>query len=213
MKISFLHTMESNEAVFGLAAVKAGWSSDQVRHATREDLRQAMVQPSAPGGGAHGLVHEALRELMAEADAVIVTCATLGPAVDTMEAASVPIIRADAALAKAASHAGSNLAVLCAAEASIAPNRALFEHYAAATGASVTVQLIPGAWALYQEGKQAACLAACAQHADEAYAQGFDVVAYAHPWMAEAAEGVESKHRPIHGVQAALDAVRAAQEA
>jgi len=212
MKISFLHTIESNKAVFGRAAVKAGWSSDQIRHATREDLRQAMAQQSAPGGGAHGLVHEALRGLMAEADAVIVTCATLGPAVDTLAAPSVPIIRADAALAEAASRAGRNIAVLCAVESSVASNRALFEHYAAATGATVTVQLIPGAWALYQEGKQEACMAACAQAANKAYAQGFDVVAYAHPWMAESAELVENKCRPIHGVQAALDAVRAVRK-
>ncbi|PTX04298.1 hypothetical protein DBL07_10290 [Achromobacter mucicolens] len=149
MKIAFLHTMEGNEAVFGLAAVKAGWSADHIRHATREDLRQAMAQQSAPGS-AHGLVHEALRGLMIGADAVIVTCATLGPAVDTMAPVSVPIIRADTALAKAASSAGGKLAVLCAVEASVAPNRALFEHCAAVTGASVTVQLVPGAWTLYQ---------------------------------------------------------------
>src|SRR3546814_12902803 len=98
-----------------------------------------MGQPSAPGGSSHGLVHEALRGLMAEADAVIVTCATLGPAVDTMAAPSVPIIRADAALAKAASRAGRNLAVLCAVESSVASNRALFEHYAAATGPPLKV--------------------------------------------------------------------------
>ncbi|MBV7483283.1 aspartate/glutamate racemase family protein [Bordetella sp. BOR01] len=212
MRISFLHTIESNKAVFGLAAMKAGWSTDQIRHATREDLRQAIAQQSATSCGAHGLVHEALRSLMAEADVVIVTCATLGPAVDTMGEPSVPIIRADAALAKAASRAGRKLAVLCAVESSVAPNRELFEHHAAATGASVTVQLIPRAWALYEEGKQAACMAACAQAANEAYAQGFDVVAYAHPWMAESAELVGNKYRPIHGVQAALDAVRAVRE-
>ncbi|MGE8685686.1 MAG: arylsulfatase [Achromobacter sp.] len=211
MKIAFLHTMEGNDAVFGLAAVKAGWSSDQIRHATREDLRQAMAQQSAPGS-AHGLVHEALRGLMIDADAVVVTCATLGPAVDTMGTVDVPVIRADTALAKAASSAGGKLAVLCAVEASIAPNRALFEHYAAATGASVTVQLIPSAWALYQGGNQAASMVACAQAADEAYAQGFDVVAYAHPWMAGSVGLVGNKRRPIHGVQAALDAVRATRE-
>lgn len=207
MRISFLHTIDTNEAVFGLAAMKAGWSSDQIRHATREDLRQAMAQQSAPNCGAHGRVHEAVRSLMAGADAVIVTCATLGPAIDTMGETSVPIIRADAALAKAASRAGRNLVVLCAVESSVAPNRELFELHAAATGASVTVRLIPNAWALYQEGETAACMAACAQAADEAYAQGFDVVAYAHPWMAESVELMRSKCRPIHGVQAALDAV------
>src|SRR3546814_19476050 len=121
-----------------------------------------MGQPSAPGGSSHGPVHEALRGLRAEADAVIVTCATLGPAVDTLAAPSVPIIRAAAALAEAASRAGRHLAVICAVESSVAPNRALFEHYAAATGARVAVRLIHGAWAPYPEGKQAACMAATA---------------------------------------------------
>ncbi|NMK45881.1 arylsulfatase [Achromobacter sp. Bel] len=208
MRISFLHTMGSNEAVFGCAAMKAGWSADQIRHTVRADLRQAMEKTPAPGGDAHDLVHETLRALAVEADAVIVTCATLGPAVDTMQASSVPIIRADAALAAAAARAGNNLAVLCAVESSVAPNQALFAHYAAATGARVTVQLIPGVWALYQEGKQHAWMAACAQAACEAHAQGFDVVVYAHPWMAEAGESVGNACRPLHGVQAALDAVR-----
>ncbi|MFC4276614.1 arylsulfatase [Achromobacter aloeverae] len=210
MRISFLHTMESNEAVFGLAASKAGWSPDQIRHVVRADLRQAMEQQAPSSGGAHKLVHGVLRELASDADAVIVTCATLGPAVDTMAASPCRFIRADAALAEAASRSGKKLAVLCAVESSIAPNRTLFERYAANTGASVTVQLVPGAWALYQEGKHAACMSTCAQAAGQAHADGYDVVIYAHPWMAGAEGLAGNECRPMHGAKAALDAVRTA---
>lgn len=210
MKISFLHTMETNEAVFGLAALNAGWPSDRIRHVVRADLRQAMEQQSRSSGDAHNLVHETLRALASEADAIIVTCATLGPAVDTIEASSCRIIRSDAALAEAASRAGKKLAVLCAVESTIAPNRTLFERYAAATGASVTVQLIPGAWALYQAGKHAECMSACAQAAIQAHSDGYDVVAYAHPWMAGAENLAGSECRPMHGAKAALEALRGA---
>jgi len=202
--------MESNEAVFGHAAMQAGLSPDQIRHVVRPDLRQAMEQQSSAGASAHGLVHEVLRDLAIDADAVVVTCATLGPAVDTMEASASRVVRADAALAQAASRSGKKLAVLCAVESTVVPNQTLFERYAAATGASVTVQLIPGAWTLYQEGKHAACLSACAQAASQAYADGYDVVAYAHPWMAGAVGPVETASQPIHAAKAALDAVGSA---
>lgn len=112
MKIAFLHTMEGNVALFGNAAIKAGWSPDDIQHATREDLRQAMSQPGALDGSAHDVVQRALRGLIDAADAVIVTCATLGPAVDSFESPPVPIIRVDAALAKAAAKSGKNRALM-----------------------------------------------------------------------------------------------------
>lgn len=209
MRISFLHTMASSVAVFGHEAEQAGCPAERMRHTVREDLRQAMAHPPGAGGDAHTLIHQTLQSLAAEADAIIVTCATLGPAIDTLKSSTVPIIRADAALAEAASRAGNNIAVICAVESTVAPNQALFGRYAATTGARVTVKLIPGAWALYQEGNYAECMAACAQAARDAHAQGFDVVAYAHPWMAGASALVGEECRPMHGAQAALRAVGA----
>lgn len=210
MNLSFLHTMESNIALFALAAGKAGWSPDQVHHTVRADLRQVISAQPTDRNSAHALVHETLRELAAGANAMVVTCATLGPAVDTMGALDIPVIRADAALAEAASRAGKHIVVLCALEASIAPSRVLFEQYASRTGATVTVRLIPDAWAHYQDGQHAACMAICAQAAQEARDEGFDVVAFAHPWMAAAAELADDHCRPLDSVQAALDAARAA---
>ncbi|MFJ1300673.1 arylsulfatase [Pseudomonadota bacterium AL_CKDN230030165-1A_HGKHYDSX7] len=210
MNFSFLHTMESNVALFALAADKVGWSPDHVHHAVRADLRQVMSAQPADRISAHAMVHETLRELAASANVMVVTCATLGPAVDTMGALDIPVIRADAALAEAASRAGKHIAVLCAVEATIAPNRALFERYASRTGATVTVRLIPDAWARYQDGQHAACTAICAQAAQEARDEGFDVVAYAHPWMAAATALADDHRRPLDSVQAAMDAARAA---
>lgn len=213
MSISFLHTMEGNVALFAHAAERAGWPPEVVRHEVRADLRQAIAEQQADPAAANGRVHEALRKLASESDAVVVTCATLGAAVDTFAASGVAVIRADAALAEAASRAGKKIAVLCAVESTIPANRALFEQYASATGATVAVRVVPAAWSLYQEGRHEECMAACAQAAKDARAQGFDVVAYAHPWMAAAAELDEENFRPLHSVQASLDAARASARA
>ncbi|OZI23861.1 hypothetical protein CAL26_10630 [Bordetella genomosp. 9] len=209
MRISFLHTIPANEAVFQNAAILAHWAPEHLRHTIRPDLRQTMEQHSPPGKDAQQLVQQTIMDLAADADAVIVTCATLGPVVDAMPPTTVRIIRADAALAEAASRAGKNITVLCAVESTIEPNRALFERHAARTGARVTVQLLPDVWPLFVNGDLDACLEACARAAENAYRDGADVVAFAHPWMGPASERVQGDARPLHAAQAALSAVSA----
>ncbi|ARP81231.1 hypothetical protein CAL12_10525 [Bordetella genomosp. 8] len=207
MRLSFLHTIPANEAIFQQAALLEDWPAQNLRHTVRADLRQAMDLQPAPDGDAHRAVEAILRELSTDADAIVVTCATLGPAVDTMSGFAIPIIRADAALAEAASRAGNNITVLCAVASTIEPNRVLFERYAAGTGSSVTVRLIPEAWPLFQAGDLEACLNTCALAAEDAYRQGADVVAYAHPWMGPAADRVAAGPKPLHAAQAALRAI------
>ncbi len=143
----------------------------------------------------------------AEADAVILTCATLGPAVDELEHAAVPIVRADRALAAAATKAGRRIAVLCAVESSLNPNRQLFEEHVSDRGATIKIVHVTSVWALYQGGCLDSCYAAIAAAADKAYDAGATVVALAHPWMAPAANLVRGKRRPLHSADAALRAV------
>lgn len=206
MRISFLHTIESNQAVFANAAAQAGLSATQQRHTVRSDLRKAVDERNMSEDEIHDQIRGTVRDLASTADAVIVTCATIGPIAEAIADIAVPIIRADVALADAASRAGRNIVVLCAVESTVEANRTLFGHYAAATGARIAVRWVPGVWASFQNGDIEACLQACAQAAQDAYHQGADVVALAHPWMAAAATLVQGERKPMDGARAALDA-------
>ncbi|MEN4922226.1 arylsulfatase [Achromobacter spanius] len=208
MQISLLHTIDGNQAIFDQAARDAGIPNGQFRHALRPDLRTAVDQAQQAGGGIpddlKNRIEKELLALAAGAKAVIVTCATLGPAVSYITDSPVPIIRADAALAQMATRPDANVVVLCAAESAVAANRALFERYALPAGARVEVRLVPGAWDLFKRGETAACLDLVAQAARAAREGGADVVAFAHPWMAAAARALPASDRPLDGASASL---------
>lgn len=215
MRISLLHTIESNQAVFDQAATDAGLAPGQLRHSLRPDLRIAAEQAQGLGAAAadslKSQVKEELLTLSAGADALIVTCATLGPAIDETEAWPVPVIRADIALASAAAGMGTKIVVLCAAQSAVAANGQLFERYAGPAGASVDVRLVPSAWDLFKSGEMAACLVAVASAAQDAYGQGADVVAFAHPWMAAAGTAMLGARKPLDGASVSLAAARRIQ--
>ncbi|AVJ27888.1 aspartate/glutamate racemase family protein [Achromobacter spanius] len=208
MQISLLHTIDSNPAVFEQAARDAGLTAGALRHDVRPALRiavdQAQATASAIPDSLKDEIEAALQTLAAGADAVIVTCATLGPVVDGIKGIRVPVIRADEALAEIAARAGTRIVVLCAAESAVAANRVMFERHARPAGATVDVRLVPQTWDLFKRGETAACLAAVAQAARAAWEGGADVVAFAHPWMAGAASALPAEFRPLDGASASL---------
>ncbi|CAB3874653.1 hypothetical protein LMG26689_03168 [Achromobacter animicus] len=205
MQISLLHTIDSNPAIFEQAARDAGLAAGALRHAVRPAFRLAVDQARATASALPGSdIAAALQALAAGADAVIVTCATLGPVVDGITGIGVPVIRADEALAEAAALAGARIVVLCAVESTLEANRALFERHAGPVGGTVDVRLVPLAWDLFKRGETAACLAAVAQAARDAQEGGADVVAFAHPWMAGAASALPAECRPLDGASASL---------
>jgi len=176
MKIACLHTADSNVAVFEAARPEGVTLS----HAVRPDLLAAAE--------ARGLTPEitaaiaaALGGLAREggADAVLLTCSTLGPA-----ARAAGALRADAALAEAAVAGGGRVEVLCAAPSTLSATTQLFEAAAAGTGARVTIRLVPGAWDLFHARDRAGYAALIAGVADASRA---DVVALAQASMAPAA--------------------------
>lgn len=212
MRISFLHTIGNNQQVFERAAVESGLLLDDLRHSVRADLREAVESAGTSASDAKARTRDCILELAAHADAVVVTCATLGPAVDEMSHTPVPVIRADAALARAAAdhaQARGKIAVLCAAEAALESNRKLFTQYAQEHSASVEIIHVPQVWALFRSGEMDACFAAIASSTKDAYAAGVSVVAFAHPWMAPAtdlASKASEGKRPLDSASAALAA-------
>src|ERR1700731_2538002 len=103
MRIACLHTIESNVTAFDSAAAELGLSQGCLRHQVRADLRVAAEAAGALTPAIAREVGAVLMALSRDVDAVVLTCSTVGGAVEVIrEAASVPVLRADHALADAA---------------------------------------------------------------------------------------------------------------
>lgn len=211
-RIACLHTAESNIQVFDDALAKSGLTDVVLRHAVRVDLLAAAEQ----AGGLTPIISrqtgQVLRELCDEADAVLLTCSTLGPAAEAVAPnAAAPILRVDAALAADAVKGCGSVAVLCAVETTVEPTRRLFERAAQATGAKIAMHLVPGAWEVFKAGDRDRYLGMIAQAADDAAAAGANQVALAQASMADAADLAASHQRPLTSPMAGLmAAVKAA---
>ncbi len=210
MRITCLHTAHSNVSVFDAAAKALGIDAHCLRHEVRPDLLAAAEQAGGLNSEITGATTSALLSLAQEADAVLLTCSTLGPVVEEL-CAHTPILRTDAALALAAVQGGGNVAVLCAVATTLEPTARLFQLAANAVNASVDVQLVEGAWALFKAGDTDAYLAAIAKAADRAYIEGASIVALAQASMSPAASRVTAGPAPLTsattGLAAALKAV------
>lgn len=208
MRIAFLHTAESNIALFEAAARDARQDSFEPTHVVRADLLAAAERAGALTEAIMAETQGALLALCDNANAVVLTCSTLGPAVNdalAIHAAPVPIVRADAALAQRAVENGGNVVVLYTAPTTREATARLFTQAAARTGAKVDVQIVEGAWERFRIGDSATYLFAIASAADLAYAKGADVVALAQSSMAGAIEQV-MRGKPLCCPQAGLDA-------
>ena len=202
MKIACLHTAESNIAVFEAAAKDAGLAEGTLVHTVRPDL---LAEAEKAGGLTQAIARETasvLKALSENADAVVLTCSTLGPSIDGV-AGRTPILRADSALARQAAAIGGRIVVLCAVETTLEPTTRLFE---AEAGAHCEVRLVPGAWARFKSGDRDGYLSAISEATEEAYREGASIVALAQASMAGAAVLVRNGPKPLVSPVAALAA-------
>ncbi|WP_244546324.1 aspartate/glutamate racemase family protein [Bosea sp. OK403] len=213
MRITCLHTAESNVAVFDAAAQSLGIAKGVLRHEVRAEL---LAAAEAAGGLTPEIVDTTgavLLELCHGTDAVILTCSTLGPAVAAVEeAAAVPVLRVDSALAERAASVGGKVIALCAVETTMGPTTALFAEAARRSGASAEVRLVAGAWALFKAGDNDGYLTTIANAADAAYEDGASIVALAQASMAGAVglvkKGPKPMSSPTAGLAAAMESAR-----
>lgn len=209
--IACLHTAESNIAVYEAAAEALGLPAGALRHHVRADLLLAAEQAGRLTEEITAETAALLWHLAEDADAVVLNCSTLGPAVSKAAAgAAAPIIRADAMLADEAVQAGGKVIVLCTVETTITPTTALFEAAARATGAEIEVRLIPGAWTHFRAGDLPAYLAAIADAVQAANREDSVTVALAQASMTDATRLLPEKcPRPMSGPTTALKAAMA----
>ena len=190
MRIACLHTVESNISVFDAAA--AVLPGITLSHHMRTDL---LKRAEAAGGLTDAIRDEAaelLSTLAAGADAVLLTCSTVGPAAERANVLSaVPVVRVDGALASAAiaqAAAGkARVVVLCTVQATVEATQALFERMADGTGVAIKIHVVPGAWEAFRADNFPEYHRLIAAAADKLFADGAEVVAFAQASMADAA--------------------------
>lgn len=209
MIITCLHTADSNIAVFEAAARGLELPQGVLRHAVRADLLQAAERE---GGLTEALACETaavVSALSGEADAVLLTCSTLGPSVAKVTSgAGAPVLRVDAALAQEAARiAGQGkLMALCAVETTVGPTTQLFAEATRHTGAELEVRLVKGAWSRFKGGDHDGYLSAIAAAVEAVYREGAAIVALAQASMAGAADRVCSGPKPLTSPRAGLGA-------
>ncbi len=198
--LAFLHTAQVNDDLFKsmVANVAVGDT-----HVLRDDLLQRAMDAGAFTPDLQAETETALRELADSADAVLLTCSTLGPAADALNMTNV--LRVDRALARQAVARGDEVAVLVAVETTIEPTRKLFEEEAAKTGATIRMVMVHDAWAKFLAGDVEGYAEAVA---DCARAQPETVIALAQASMAPACDLVEDKS-VLSSPRAGLDEVLA----
>lgn len=213
LRISCLHTADTNIPIFEAARRQLRLDDVVLRHRVRADLLAAAEKASTSIAPVLQRTVAELGALAGAADAVLLTCSTLGPAAAIAQpAGQVPILRVDQALASEGVKDGGMVIVLCAAGTTIAPTRALFERAALLTGAEIEVRLVPGAWERFKAGDRDAYLAMIAEAADIAAAEGAATIALAQASMADAAK-LCREARPLTSPSVGLAAVVAAAQA
>jgi hypothetical protein len=207
MQIACLHTIDSNIAIFEAAAEAIGLPKSVLHHTVRADLLDAAGQAGGLTEAIRTETVAVLRELSGGADAVLLTCSTLGPSVEALADAPVPVMRVDRALARQAVKGYGKIVVLCAASTTLGPTTRLFEHEAAGKDVEIEVRLVPEAWAFLQAGDNRSYLDTIADAADTAYRDGAGVVALAQASMAGAADLVTTGPPPLTSPKAGLVAI------
>ena len=191
MPISLLHTMAANRPVFDQAAQELDIPAGQLHHVNLPALREAVVAAGGFTDELRSQLRNQLQALATQSDAIIVTCATLGAAVDDMTDIAVPVVRADAALARAATAQSGRLTVLCAAQGALSAVRDLFCSQEKRPDL-ITVTYVPEVWRFFIEADAERCHASITKAIEQAFADGADIVALAHPWMAAACTSVQA---------------------
>ncbi len=211
MRIACLHTAESNISVFETASRALELDRVHLEHEVRADLLARAEQAGGLTEAGETATVSALHAMSQNAEAVLLTCSTLGPSVAKAQSTCrVPVLRVDEALAELAAGRGGTIIVLCAVETTLAPTRVLFEEASRKTGAVVEVKLVPTAWEIFKAGRRDDYLATIAAAADRAFEAGAGTVALAQASMAGAIDlcrrGIPLAS-PTAGLLAAVKAV------
>jgi sulfofructosephosphate aldolase len=158
-RVTFIHTVGTLEPVFqGLAAELLPGTT--IEHVVDEGLlAEAIAAGHVPDETSARLERHVGEALAAGSRLVVVTCSSMGPAVDAIvERTGWPVIRVDAAMVDRALDLGRRIGVLATLRTTLEPTAALVRDRAAARGATdvtVTSRLAEGAFGALKAGDPA----------------------------------------------------------
>lgn len=205
MRIACLHTAASNIDVFEQAANRLALQDGQLHHVVHPELLELAEQQ---GGITPEITSRTLRiieTLLDEADAVLVTCSTLGTIADAAQGGfAKPVLRTDRALAEQALQSGQSVTVLCTAPTTLQPTTDLFRATYAGSAISPDIRLIDGAWNIFRAGDNETYNRMIADAADAAYIQGSQLVVLAQTSMADASALISHERKVLDAPTAAL---------
>ncbi|MBX8782362.1 hypothetical protein HBA94_01155 [Ochrobactrum sp. GRS2] len=205
MRIACLHTAASNIEIFGKAAAALQLDAGQLNHAVHSELLEAAEKQGGITPAIETATLHIIRNLITEADAVLVTCSTLGAIADSARAGfTKPVLRTDRALAEQALESGLSLTVLCTAPTTLQPTTDLFRQVFVDTPITPDIRLIDGAWDLFRAGEIKAYERAIADAANAVHDTGSQLVVLAQTSMANAAALIRHKTHVLDAPTAAL---------
>lgn len=205
MRIACLHTAASNIGIFEQAAKRLALPAGQLHHVVHGSL---LEEAEKQGGITQAITSQTLRiitGLLDDADAVLVTCSTLGTIADAAQSSfSKPVLRTDRALAEQALESGLSVTVLCTAPTTLQPTTDLFHQVFADTSIKPDIRLIDKAWDVFRSGDSATYNRIIADAAEIAYQQGTQLVVLAQTSMAGASELINHERKVLDAPTAAL---------
>jgi Asp/Glu/hydantoin racemase len=153
-RATFIHTVP------GLVETFRDLAQDLLPHAEIDDVvMQELLDRTISAGE---LTTETEQELAAavlergrDADAVLVTCSTLGPAVDALaDRSGIPVLRVDEAMARRAVSLGQRMGVLATLTTTLEPTVEILERQARLAGQRIEVvtRLCEGAFEAVRRG-------------------------------------------------------------
>jgi len=207
--IACLHAATSNIALFETALRTLDYDDIQLLHRVESELLTSAIEAGEVTADIANDVRQILEEMCRHADAVIVTCTTLGIVALEAKAFSKPVIRVDAALARAAAGYHGAVLVLCTAHATLDATTRLFEAFI--PDGRLAVELIPRAWAFFNHGDIDGYHQQIARYIRERHECALGCIVLAQSSMAGAEKYINTTLSVLTGpeisLQAAIDAI------
>jgi Asp/Glu/hydantoin racemase len=154
-KLAIVHTAPMLEPVFE-RLVRTARPDVETVHIVDEELLADAIANDGLTDANRSAVAARVREAAATgADAVLVTCSSIGEAVEAAAGAvGVPVVRVDVAMAQEAVDAGRRIGVLATLRSTLRPTAALIRRTARDAGREVEIveQLCDGAYAALRAG-------------------------------------------------------------
>ena len=203
-KLALIHTVGSLPPVFAALAEEALPGVDRTDLVDESLLGDTIAAGSLQAATRERLASHVEGAIRDGADLVLVTCSSMGPAVDDLASRGLPVLRVDEALADAAVRTGARIGVIATLSTTLEPTTALVRRRAEALGqphgeVEIVTELVDGAFAELRAGNL--------ERHDELVRDGLrrliprvDVVVLAQASMARVAaqlEDAERNGRPI----------------